>query len=464
MRRPLGMLCLALVAWGWNAVSAGQGASAADMASCEFRSVRGILLVAREASSYTLDIRSRGEDILVDDRSCGATVRNTDSIRVFGRTRADAVRMQFDHGGFAPGRTPEPDGTSEIEILLMKGDRRGMDTLYASMTKDDDTFAARPDGVDLNGDGDTDLEVRGRVHLGGLSTLGGSDTVTMAVDEASGDSLPFSTVDAIELGWGADEATFIGTAIGGDPVHVWGAIGDDSIRADTGEWTFIGGNGEDALTGGSGEGSLDGGNGDDLLAGGSGDDEIVGGAGDDVLSGGAGDDVLGEKAGEDVIRGDAGADIVRQSDTREQPDSFSGGSGVDRLFFNSESERNLWVSFDGSANDGARGEHDNVAADFEDVLTGYGNDVLVGDDHGQRLAGNKGNDTIIGGGARDAIYGMLGRDEITGGPRRDILDGGKGDDVFHTADGTLDRVWGGNGEDTAVDRDTIDHLHQIEAF
>lgn len=463
MRHRLVTTCAALGV-AWSAVFTGPSASAALRASCEFRPTLGILVVGGEASS--VGMRRRADDILVDGRSCGATVWNTDSIRVRGRDRGELVALHLNYGVFAPGRTPESDGVSEIEISLDLGgpDRRGNDALYLWMTPEDDTFAAGVDGVDLNGDGDVDLDVAGRLHLGGLSTLGGSDTVTMTVDEASTASLPFSTAGDITLGSGTDRAAFTGTSIRGDPVRVFGDEGDDSIWADTGEWTAVGGSGDDALTIGSGGGLLDGGDGDDVLTGASGNDYVFGQRGNDVLTGGPGDDIFVGDQGEDVIEGEGGHDIVEQSDDEEQPDFFSGGSGIDQLLYNVRSERDLWVSFDGIANDGARGEHDNIAADFEEVLTGYGDDVLVGDDQGQRLSGNKGSDIIIGGGGRDTIYGMLGRDEITGGARRDTLDGGKGNDVFHTADGTIDRVWGGIGDDRAVDRDPFDHIHQIEAF
>lgn len=35
---------------------------------------------------------------------------------------------------------------------------------------------------------------------------------------------------------------------------------------------------------------------------------------------------------------------------------------------------------------------------------------------------------------------------------------------FHAMDGSADRIWGGNGVDTATDRDPIDRLHHVEAF
>jgi Ca2+-binding RTX toxin-like protein len=199
--------------------------------------------------------------------------------------------------------------------------------------------------------------------------------------------------------------------------------------------------------------------------------EIHGGDGNDTEKGGSGNDMLFGDNGDDLLDGRGGND-----DTH-------GGAGVDTADY-SDRTANLNISLDDVNNDGGPGGHDNIHSDIENVLGGYGNDMIVGsaadnmicggggDDVIKGLGGNDnldggvggvavyaqntGNDRIEGGDGNDIInasdygncsmYGGAGNDWIYGWQGNDYIDGGDGDDVCHGYTGN-DVIYGGTGSD-----------------
>lgn len=397
MTQRFAALCTAsLLVLGATLVWADPTAARAREAPCEFDSRTGELMVGPLEHDNVL-VRLRGRDILVDRRSCGATVRNTDSIRIVG---GNVASFLFHKGLLEPGRTPEPDGSSEIEIDL--GDFRG--TFWMRTPAGDDTIVAGSRGIDLNGDGDVDL-IRGAIRGMRFVTRGGSDEVSTVGGHGTGAPVPNIPV-RVDAGPGRDRVTFGA----GQDAALFGGRGDDHVVSSDAEFGFL-----------------------------------VGGAGDDVLIGGSGAESIYPGFGADVVRAMGGDDLVSQLEKGDESDVFSGGAGVDELVYGGEQVFGRYsVSFDGIANDGERGEGDDVASDFEMVRGSRGPDTLVGDRR----------DTTFFGGAGD--------DDITGGSGRDRLFGGPGDDVFHTTDGQADRIWGGKQEDTAIDRDDVDRVRDVE--
>jgi len=75
------------------------------------------------------------------------------------------------------------------------------------------------------------------------------------------------------------------------------------------------------------------------------------------------------------------------------------------------------------------------------IAGGGGNDVLLG---------RGGNDTIKGGSGNDWIDGGAGNDVIDGGPGSDKIFGGPGSDTIYAADGYVDTIDCGPGNDRAV--------------
>ena len=84
---------------------------------------------------------------------------------------------------------------------------------------------------------------------------------------------------------------------------------------------------------------------------------------------------------------------------------------------------------------------------------------IVGTNHADYIAGGGGNDVLLGRGGNDTIKGGNGRDYIDGGPGNDVLDGGPrsdrifggpGSDTIYAADGAVDVIDCGPGNDRAV--------------
>jgi Ca2+-binding RTX toxin-like protein len=141
------------------------------------------------------------------------------------------------------------------------------------------------------------------------------------------------------------------------------------------------------------------------------------------LLGGDGNDVLDGRGGADLFRGGGGTDTADYT-LRRNP---------------------VTVGIGTSADDGEKGEGDNVFTDVENIWGGRGNDVLRGSSASNRLAG---------GGGDDVLYGRGGRDTLLGGSGDDQLFARDGDRIGDTLDG-------GDGTDRAS-RDRIDILVSVE--
>ncbi|MCS7033098.1 MAG: hypothetical protein NZ561_03780, partial [Phycisphaerae bacterium] len=136
---------------------------------------------------------------------------------------------------------------------------------------------------------------------------------------------------------------------------------------------------------------------------------LQGGAGNDALSGGGGNDVLIGEAGADELAGNGGSDTASYA-TRTEP---------------------LVLSADGSADDGAANEKDNIATDIEQLAGGSGNDSITGSD---------GNNVLLGNGGKDTLRGSGGNDTLSGGNGNDLLDGQSGSDFLVGSAGAIDTV------------------------
>ena len=379
-------------------VWAAPAAARTRAAPCEFDSRTGELVVGPLDHDSVL-VRLRQREILVDRKSCAATVRNTDSIRIIG---GHVATFLLQEGLLAPGRTRESDGSSEIEVHF-EGFRG---TFWMRTPAGNDTIVAGSRGVDVNGDGDMDL-MGGAIRGMRFVTRGGSDEVSTGGGHGTG--APVASIPVrVDAGPGRDRVMF-GP---GQDAALFAGSGDDRVVSSDAEFGFF-----------------------------------VGGAGDDVLIGGSGEESIHPGFGADTARAKGGDDLVSQSEKRDGSDVFSGGAGFDELVYGGEQVvGRYYVSFDGIANDGERREHDNVSSDFERVFGSSGADTMTGD-------------------ARDNTFsGGAGGDDLTGGGGRDLLVGGRGRDVFHTVDGRTDRIWGGKQEDTAIDRDSIDRVRDVEVL
>ena len=271
--------------------------------------------------------------------------------------------------------------------------------------------------VSVNG---TTLQIDGDANsdLINLSTNGTTLTV---VDTGTGG---VTTGDADCTQVNPTTVTCPATLPGQDPVDHFEVNLDDGNDSFTNQnlVTPFGHVHSDAGGGGPATGvkTIVGGPGGQLLQGGLANDNIQGGDGDDQLEDGGGRDT-GETGGNDVL---------------------NGGPGVDSSFYFRSA--NVQISADNVANDGQAGETDNVLV--ENLTTGDGNDVLVGDDSPNLFVASAGNDTLVGAGGNDELFGDAatiggilarrgigsigsGNDTLDGGDGRDLLDCGPGFDL-----------------------------------
>ncbi len=103
---------------------------------------------------------------------------------------------------------------------------------------------------------------------------------------------------------------------------------------------------------------------------------------------------------------------------------------------------------------------------IEDIYTGDGDDVLIGNDAFNYLYGGRGDDVITGrmgddhldgGDGNDNLFGNEGDDQLNGGSGFDVLVGAEGNDMLFGG-GELDLIIGGAGEDTIFGEDGDDFL------
>jgi Ca2+-binding RTX toxin-like protein len=170
----------------------------------------------------------------------------------------------------------------------------------------------------------------------------------------------------------------------------------------------------------------------------------AGDAGDTVL-GGVESEIVSPGKGPDQVSTGAGDDRWTQRfDKPDGDDRFDGGAGEDTAEYGGS--KPVRVRLDGLANDGPRGESDNLLRVENLRGTGY-SDLLAGGAKANRLFGEGGDDRVLGGRGDDLIEGLTGRD---------VLRGGRGDDVINAKRHILgegsgrDRVDCGRGDDIAV--------------
>jgi Ca2+-binding RTX toxin-like protein len=191
---------------------------------------------------------------------------------------------------------------------------------------------------------------------------------------------------------------------------------------------------------------IDGGAGDDLITGAAGPDHLVGSIGSDTLIGGAGFDTLSGGDGNDTL-----IDAVDGA-------TFDGGSGIDLLDLGATT-RNVGIDLQGtglifldihlsrSPTEWGSGELPPEIAgrivSVENLRTGSGDDMLIGNSSANILEGGAGHDSLAGRGGNDTLFGGDGDDQLMGEAGNDTLYGGLGLDVFWAT--------AGNGHDVVMD-------------
>lgn len=250
--------------------------------------------VTCELQGHELRVASTGPDIVIARNGAAirvadyrgpvectggpATVTSVDRIFAGG---GDQVELDMRQGPLAPGATPEPDGSDEIEVTI--GDR-------AVLRLDDD-----PRHV-VVGEADDSVVVDLDRQAGGESE----------VDVRVPFPTPFKAEVDIRAGSGDDRISARGRGFSFDLrqwLSAFGGPGDDVLTASqSGEGLLAGGPGEDRLNGGRSNDFLDGNGGADELRAGRGRDFVVPGPGDDRGDCGRGRDVYAQGDGDRMRR------------------------------------------------------------------------------------------------------------------------------------------------------------------
>lgn len=223
------------------------------------------------------------------------------------------------------------------------------------------------------------------------------------------------------------------TAAGGITADADGVSGDDGR---SGEHDTIATDVEN-LTGSHGNDRLYGTADANVLIGAGGNDRVYGRGGSDTLEGDDGRDRLDGGAGNDHLVGDNGVNSDKET---LYADILIGGTGVDLADYRGNSVP-VTVDLDGQfGDDGVKGEGDTVGADIENIIGGYGSNILTG---------NAANNIIFGGEGRDVLRGLGGDDVLLS----DSLPGTTSDEATDSLDGGTHvngDTCGYDAEDTAV--------------
>jgi hypothetical protein len=200
---------------------------------------------------------------------------------------------------------------------------------------------------------------------------------------------------------------------------IQGGDGDDTLTGTGASDEIVAGGGDDLVFGGEGDDTVYGGSGDDTIDGGTGDDILRGDAGDDDISSGDGNDAIFGGEGDDEISGDASDDVI------------SGGDGVDIISFGTDAE-GVTVNLDDDDNDEfdidantARGDGtgEDTIEGIENVVTGSGDDVIIGQTgEANEIDAGAGDDLVVGG-KDDSLVGGAGVDTLRISMTRDEFEG-----------------------------------------
>ena len=401
-----------------------------------------------------------GNAIQFNLANCGAaTVLNTDTIVVTGASGAELLTIDLGGGQFAPGASTEASGAAEIELQLDLGTQPAgaRDRVLIRGTSGPDLLRLGAAGVNLNNDNDADLTGPGGGVIpttgaegftvlgleqddiitgqGAVASAGSPVPAPISLDLSGGPGLDTlnggsyddtldggSEADFIKGNGGIDTSTYlkrttrvlvdIAGALDGTDANNDGVAEEGDTTAGDIE-NLVGGKGPDLLIGSDGVNVLTGNDGVDELRGLGAADTLDAGAGADKLVGGLRDDIEHGGPGNDTF--DQGAGLLPDG-----ADDLFGETGADTVDY-SKRKMDLALRLDGVNNDGADTNHDlfgweegdNVRPDIERVLSGQGNDLLVGSALADILNGGSGADLLDGGLGPDQLDGSTGVDTVS---------------------------------------------------
>jgi Ca2+-binding RTX toxin-like protein len=391
-------------------------------------------------------------DVLVGDSADNRIDGGAGNDRLTGGGGADDLS-----GGAGSADWAEYRNSSAVNINLFTGALSGGDAAGDVLTGIEN-LAGSEQGDVLIGDAGNNM----LAGWGGNDALDGADGNDNLDGGAGADLLIGGAgADVISGGAGIDTASYASSTLGvtvdlkllTGQLSAGDALGDifSAIENLTGS-VF-----NDALAGDMGNNVLDGSSGDDVLEGGAGADVLKGGSGRDTASyagsaaavqinlatsTGSGGDAAGDTylSVENIIGtdyddvltplnsggsldGGAGNDYFYSSVGADQ---FIGGTGDDRVYYNS-STAGVNVNLVTGVGTGGSAAGDSYSG-IETLIGSVFDDTLTGDGASNLFLGSDGNDSLFGNG---------GSDFLTGGEGADIVDGGSGYDYAYYVNSTV---------------------------
>lgn len=281
----------------------------------------GSTLEIEPPAAGSATVARAGREIVVAGMSActgSPTVDNVDAIVVRGTAGSELVEFRLGDGGFAPGKTPEGSGSSEIEITVDLG--VGGDEVLLEAGLEDDVLALGSAGADVNGDDDVDFTFAGveRLRMRGGD---GDDVISGAGGGPTGreTELPLSL-------YGEDGDDRLVGGLAGDMLE--GGSGNDqftTLARKDGPDTYVGDTGVDLMSYASRRRSLVislnsfGTDGEEL------EFDNVWNDIENVVGGKASDQIIAPRSSLNVIRGGRGNDMINVIDFR--PGDVANGEG-----------------------------------------------------------------------------------------------------------------------------------------
>jgi Ca2+-binding RTX toxin-like protein len=470
MRNPFALVALGLSTM--LVVLTPAAAHAGFATSCSFDAGTATVTAVIGSGDNATLIRN-GSAIDFDGAPCGAaTVTNTDQINISAPdpNTAETLTISEAQGTFAPGKTPEPDGSDEIEIGVT-GLTDMNETLRFVGTSDADTITVGYTGTDLlpGTPGEPEVTYPAAVNTKEVDSGGGDDTVWMDRAYAS----------VVNAGDGNDTiiaGCFLDSTYDGGPgddtmsydecdpaigltVHSLGAGSATATRDDgngmpgvddlAGIEQTIGTPENDTFFGStSGTDRFDGVGGNDRFYALGADDTVDGGDGidrfsfaastvpvdvnlTDLTSIGDGTDSF---ANVEAIEGSPQADRFTGDPRTSGVIFIDGYGGRDMLDLRTATHRQfVWTTPDET-----NAPPTWARLEVRSIRRIQGSDrsdrIEVGDVNGNelraRFSGNGGDDLLVGGIHHDVLRGGPGDDTLDGNGRRDICYGGSGVNTY----------------------------------
>jgi Ca2+-binding RTX toxin-like protein len=427
----------------WRRTTPSASNVSAASPTCTFDSASGTLTVSAAGQTLLWVPADGGGVVYLDSVPCpdNPTINDIELITVVGTTFSEILIIDFSGQTFAPGRTAEASGTSEIEFSIDLG--TGIDVLAIGGTSAADAIELGTLGVNMNADDDADITFSG-VEQTEIFAFDGPDSINAQGGTSTGEVFQSQTPTAastlIVLGENGNDVMTGGVG----PSVVAFINSANGVRVDMPTGTATGEGSDTFSFIGSAIGSPR-------------NDEVIGDSQANFLAGSTGSDVVVGASGNDIISGEGGNDLLRPG---PGSDEVEGNAGSDTLSYQFASARVAVNLSQGSASgegpDEIAGIEDVIGSRFSDRLTGNGaNNVIRGLGGGDEISGLSGGDALIGAGGGDVItggsggdllQGELDADVVRGGPDADTMNGGPGRDVV-AGQGGRDRVLGSNGPD-----------------